>query len=568
MTSPKPTSLTSAPWRHRSDDTPVACTTGESRDYRQLRLALAHRQQQLRSLASCPADVALFDPDPWQFVVTLLALWHLGHRVWLPGDDRPDTRQALAQRQIPWLTPALSLSPLPKAEEMLPEWGELRADATAVVLFTSGSTGEPAPLAKRFAQLDSEVEALYRCRPFESGCIISQVSHQHIYGLTSALLRSLCENRPFGLEPALWPESVSRLLDNLSVSALISSPAQLSRLPESLRLSRHPHDVFSSGAPLSADAAATAERLLAAPVTELYGSSETGGIAVRRQAERSGWQALADVDTDYRDGLLWLRSPRLDEPGHWYCHADRVAPDGQGGFHLLGRADRIAKIGGKRVSLVSMGQHLEALPGVRRAHCLVIEHAGGRVGAIVETETTEQPVDHDSRRALITDLRNRLGEAFETTALPRFWRFVPEWPVNAQGKLTRSTITRLFADLDDRRRVRWLGTRFDSPDHCQITLEVPERLLQLEGHFPGQPIVPGVAQLDWVVTYCREAFTTQGPWRRFERVKFPLLLLPGERVILDLTLRGERVDFHLGSPRGCHATGRLTLSREQMDNHS
>ncbi|RKR04339.1 acyl-coenzyme A synthetase/AMP-(fatty) acid ligase [Kushneria sinocarnis] len=565
MSAAPPARLSEAPWRTRDASAAIACTTAETRTCQQLHHALAERQQQLRSHGTTSADIALFEPDPWQFVVSLLALWHLGHRVWLPGDDRPETRQALQQRRIPWLSP--SALPLPSARATAPRpcWGPLAAEATAVVLFTSGSSGEPVPLAKRFDQLDSEVAALHHCRPLAPGCIISQVSHQHIYGLTSALLRPLCEARPFGLEPAWWPESVSRLLDTLGVSALISSPAQLSRLPESLHLSRHPHDIFSSGAPLSAEAAATAERLLAAPVTELYGSSETGGIALRRQAEGSSWQAFADVETDIRDGLLWLRSPRLDTPGQWYCHADRVAPGAGGGFHLLGRADRIAKIGGKRVSLVSMSQHLEALPEIRRAHCLVIEHAGGRVGAIVEADSAAQPADHHSRRALIDHLRTRLAEAFETTALPRFWRFVPEWPVNAQGKLTRATITRLFADLDDRRRVRWLGTRFESADHCRVTLEVPERLLQLDGHFPGRPIVPGVAQLDWVVHYCREAFAAHGDGQCFERIKFPLLLLPGERVTLTLQRHDARIGFRLDSSRGCHASGRLLIAPRTTD---
>jgi len=61
----------------------------------------------------------------------------------------------------------------------------------------------------------------------------------------------------------------------------------------------------------------------------------------------------------------------------------------------------------------------------------------------------------------------------------------------------------------------------------------------VEGHFPGDPVVPGVAQLlDVVEPQVRAAFPDLGVLRRVSRVKFLAALRPGDT--LSLTLRRRR----------------------------
>src|SRR5699024_2966575 len=140
-------------------------------------------------------------------------------------------------------------------------------------------------------------------------------------------------------------------------AVLISAPPPLERLPVELDWRAAPSvlaRIHSSGAPLSETASEHAQGVLGVAVSEIYGSSETGGIAWRQQQRGEHWTPLRGVevrDDDY--GSLWLRSPYLPAPDRWERQADRIAFD-DNGFRLLGRADRIIKVGGKRLSLTGM----------------------------------------------------------------------------------------------------------------------------------------------------------------------------------------------------------------------
>lgn len=66
-----------------------------------------------------------------------------------------------------------------------------------------------------------------------------------------------------------------------------------------------------------------------------------------------------------------------------------------------------------------------------------------------------------------------------------------------------------------------------------LRLAVPVLLGWFKGHFPTQPILPGVAQLDWVMTYAVEL----APGMRFssiDSVKFQRPIVPESELELNL----------------------------------
>ncbi|EWG98966.1 AMP-binding protein [Halomonas sp. BC04] len=391
---------------------------------------------------------------PDAFCAALIALWESGRVAVLPADDRPETLARLTTEVDGVLpdAPEASAATLPPPLTPSPA-------ATAVVLYTSGSTGDPVRLGKRFDQLDAELAAHAMLWPLADSAVISQVSHQHIYGLLAGVLHPLSTGAPFCGDDCRYPEVLASRLAEVGRAGLtpvvVSSPAQLSRMPDHLPWTDYPapRRVFSSGAPLASQHARHAEHLLRAPVIEIYGSTETGGIAQRRQARDSTWQPLPGVGLSFDSERLLLRSAFLETPDAWWQQPDRVSPRGDG-FELLGRADRVVKIAGKRVSLAYVERTLAEAPEIIDARCIDLGRGDGRLGAVITAHGDAMPHEHATRHGLIQGLRSRLATHLEQVAIPRYWRCVDALPCNAQGKLDRGLIKRLFADLDDARAPR------------------------------------------------------------------------------------------------------------------
>ena len=55
-----------------------------------------------------------------------------------------------------------------------------------------------------------------------------------------------------------------------------------------------------------------------------------------------------------------------------------------------------------------------------------------------------------------------------------------------------------------------------------------------EGHFPDQPILPGVVQVDWALRLGAEAFGPLGAFSSLEQLKFQAVITPGEPIELRL----------------------------------
>lgn len=84
----------------------------------------------------------------------------------------------------------------------------------------------------------------------------------------------------------------------------------------------------------------------------------------------------------------------------------------------------------------------------------------------------------------------------------------------------------------------------DATGRAVVTVRVPEDLRYVEGHFPENPIVPGIAQLlPLVYRPAREAWPDLGSLRAIKRLKFLDALRPGQTLEVELLRDASRVRF-------------------------
>ncbi len=515
------------------------------------------------AFAAAPGQrFALYFEDTLACAAALFGLWHAGKCAVLPGDVLPATVQRLSSYVDGFagdVPPACE--PLHAIQGAGEEpWLPLDPQAVQLIVFTSGSTGEPAAIAKRLEQMFAEVRALQQAfgsRVSADAEVLATVSHQHIYGLLFRVLWPLASARVLHAERLTYIEDIAPTLDACAAAAvLIASPAHLKRLPEASPDARL-QAIFSSGGPLPDEAVPECIACLGHAPIEVYGSSETGGVAWRQRSTPAAveWQALPDVQWRLQDGeVLEIRSAHLDT-ADWTPTADRAAAT-IAGFKLLGRADRVIKVEEKRVSLAAIEQALLATGWLIELRVLHLPGPREQLGIVaVLSHSGWQLHDELGKKTFASRLRGLLLLQLDASAAPRHWRFVSALPSNKQGKSTQEALQQLF---DPRRpQPRILSV---TSTGAELTMVVEAGQPQFDGHFPGHPVLPGVAQLEWAIQLGRECFAALPPvFLSLEGLKFQQVITPGMRITLSLDFKPEtgKLGFRYSSARGQHASGRV-----------
>jgi acyl-coenzyme A synthetase/AMP-(fatty) acid ligase len=319
-----------------------------------------------------------------------------------------------------------------------------------LVLFTSGSTGEPTKVYRTILNIEAELDVLEEVFGGDMGDarVYSTVSHQHVYGLLFRLLWPLVTQRAFASFDYEYPENL--FSDAAANGMLVTSPALLKRM----RHIKEPTDtpwrtIFSSGGLLPEQAANDALQLLGCCPVEVLGSTETSGVAWRKQDQHGAaevWHTLPEVRVRQDDeGFLEVSSPFMGL-SNWHRMGDKVRLKSNRTFELLGRGDHIVKIEEKRVSLAEIEQHALALPVVEDVAAAALEQGARQfIGLVVQLSASgKKDLQKLGRREVGQAIRKALGGKLDPIAIPKKIRYVDTIPVNPQGKRKPAVLRALF----------------------------------------------------------------------------------------------------------------------------
>lgn len=417
-------------------------------EQRAFQLSYAFKSQQIRSIAFWFSDSA-------KLLCALLAAWHANVRVlFVPNLTSESitwanthcdfwfTDQALESQQIMAEIKQFddfALNSIVASDESLLEFHP----QCEFWLKTSGSTGTPKTIKKTAEQLWKNGVVCGHDFTFPQGnevTAICTVSIQHLYGLICQIMLAFQSGWVLERKQQFFPEDIAAICKHSARNILISSPTMLASI-DWQRLDFHNLvGITSAGGMLPSEVANRIQQHLGFAVTDFYGTTEAGAIATRQGG--NVWQPMkgATVGVDERYAL-WIEAPWFEGREQ----SEDIIEWQNNGFVMLGRADRIIKLGDKRTSLVQIEQALATHDWVADNYIGKHPVKQQRLAAWVALSAQgAEALGEFGRKSVIETFRNHLAQTQEKTALPRFWRFSEKLPRNSQSKISRLEFEQQF----------------------------------------------------------------------------------------------------------------------------
>lgn len=266
------------------------------------------------------------------------------------------------------------------------------------LFFTSGTTGEPIGALKTKENVLNEIKVQTKLfSKYKIKRVIVTVPFIHFYGSLMGLIYPMVNDIDIILKEHFLPNDLLDLIDENSL--VVTTPLyikSLNRINEKKDLSK---SVFlSSTAPLYPEIAKEFNEKFNCNIVQLFGSTETGGIAYKYNDE-SLWTPLETVEaTLNKENELIIKSPFVS---NILYESDFKSTNGQiqtfdyveffkDKFKLIGRSSQILKVAGKRYSTIQIENILENTTGITKAvvfvHSQKNELRGERLNITIESE--------------------------------------------------------------------------------------------------------------------------------------------------------------------------------------
>lgn len=310
-------------------------------------------------------------------------------------------------------------------------------EISKLLFFTSGSSGFPVGAFKSRENLLLEVQSLKKVLlTREIKRVVVTVPFVHIYGILAGLLLPMKlgdvklivkeDFLPYELLEEASHKSTLVITTPVFIKALAKLPSEVS-LASSL--------FVSSTAPLALDDVREFQEKYDSHVVQLFGSTETGGIAYK-EGKTMEWHPLEGVKIATEDDKLSVESPfisgyilkedikKLKQP---YLTEDIVEIEDDK-FRLIGRSNKLIKIAGKRISATQIENILEEIPEVNKAIVtLVYKQELLRSEQIIITLEAKEKLD----KRLI---KEKISQYYGIITIPFTLKYVDKIDYSSVGK--------------------------------------------------------------------------------------------------------------------------------------
>lgn len=400
--------------------------------------------------------------DYWYFICTFVALLQCKKEVALTANISEEFIKEMRETETGFLTDVKDTKEsvyLPEliegfeipSEEEIRNCPEINADETKIFMFTSGSTGKPKAILQRLTEfeLDNEFILSLWGEEFSKRKTLSTLSHHHIYGLLFSMMLPFAAGIPFRRFRIEFPTEFEKM-DDVSYT-IVAVPAFLKRtndVEDKLNL-KEPF-ITTSGGVLTPDVAKKTDEVFGFWPMEVYGSTETSGIAWRQSKNGLEWTPFDNaVLTKNEEGCLNIKSPYIKDPAGFQT-ADLVDIHEDGRFILMGRKDSIVKIEEKRISLIEVENRL-LQSGLVKDVC-VLAMSDRRQYLVAAMSFSKEGIDKFEgwkKFDINMYFHDYLLQFFENVVLPKKWRYLDNLPMDLQGKKKKLEIQALFTKKED-----------------------------------------------------------------------------------------------------------------------
>ena len=355
---------------------------------------------------------------------------------------------------------------------------ELGPDEPFLLLFTSGTTGEPKGVLHSQNTLYASAAAYADVLGQDAGTV-TFISHTatHYSGFVTGMLTSLLRGGATLLTEAWDPAAFVAIAPKYQVNVFYGAPNFLVDLLAACQAS--PADlaslrfVISGSAPIPPPVLARIRAAFDVRVLALWGMTENGATTMTRLDDPPDWAEHSDgrplggmevrIDLSAApgsqdgSGLFLVRGPsqclgyfrRAElyasclDPDGWFDTGDLARPDGRGGIRISGRVKDLVLAQGINVPVAEVESALLGHPAVRDAAVIGVPTESDEIVCAVIVPDGEPPSLGSVRAHLA-------GEGFTELFWPRRIEITGELPRTVTGKVRKVELRERYAGTTGR----------------------------------------------------------------------------------------------------------------------